>query len=451
MPISTSTLEDIREDSLNGLTVAQPPIGVAGARELADALAGNTALHTLNLDNHELGDAGIALIAKALEKNTGLHTLSLRNNDISAEGLKALGKAVAGHPSLHTLNLGTNPLGDAGIENLMAGLGKNHPLRRLFIDKTGISADGAGKIAEAMKAEGGLNQLNTLNISYNDITQEGAVAIAKTLEGNASLLTLHIAGNASDDTSRKLSGTIRASGNQNLIHITMPKVDNELQQMLARNKETGEYLAHRFQWKKDSLTPKELRQISVRLPIIAHFIDVDTALVRESFDHVVSKLPTMPDAASLPAGLFQPAVRNYAPLDNPRLWKDGEEAKRCLNDMTLSKDFLSLTTPYGTTFLDALANALPAGEFMGELNKRGIKLGADELLDAKGEPNGLMTTLMEQKNGIASLFSVSNWMNQPIPELRKVHSALPEGSANVPLHSLQQAISHQKKSVGLGR
>lgn len=449
MPVSDSTLEDIYEDALTGLTIGQPPIGAEGAKELAAALAENSSLKTLNIDNHALGDEGIALIAKALEKNSNLQELNLRNNNISPEGAKTLAKAVAGHPSLNSLNIGANPLGDEGAAHIMEALKGGAALRYLFLDKTDLTAEGGKTIAAALR-EG--SELTCLNVSHNGMAPEGSLSIAKSLEENSSLISLYIAGNTtSDETVSRISNTIRSSGNQNLLHVTLVKVDDELQQMLKRNHETAKALAHRFQWNKTDLSPEELRQIDVRLPVIANVIDVDVAAVRESFDIVISKIPKLSAAENLPDSLFKAGHGNYAPLDNPRLWRNAEEAKQILDNVPLTKEFLAKETPRGTVFLDALANALPAAEFMEALNHRGVKFGAEELLDGEGKPNALMTTLLEKKGGAEALFSLSNWLGKPVSELLQVHKALPEGSPSIALHGLRQEMGKTARSQSVGR
>lgn len=449
MSISASTLEDIHENALTGLTVGNAPIGMSALKQLADALAVNTSLTNLNLENHNIGDEGAAYIADALHKNSTLREINLRNNAIGPKGAALLAEAVAGHPTLGTLNIGRNKLGDEGVEALTPALNKGVALRYLSVDENHITAAGAQRIAQNLR-EG--SDLKSLNISRNGMKPEGCLSLAESLRENTSLVSLSIHGNTTDDESvREISSTLRKSGNVNLLHLTLVKVNDELQQMLKRNMDTAKDLAHAFQWNKPNLSADDYRQINRRIPVISHVLDVETHELEARFGQMVAQLPQLPEKSELPDGLFKAGSKGYAPLDNPRLWDSPEAAKATLDGVPLTRELLAAKTKHGGTMLEALANALPAAELIGELNKRGVKLGASELLNSDNKPNPLMTALLEQKDGAVALFSLSNWLNQPVQELRRVHAALPEGSPNIALHALQQAISHEKKHVGLGR
>lgn len=450
MSISAATLEDIREDALQGLTVGNAPMGMPAAKALGEALAVNTSLKNLSLENHNLGDEGVAYIAEALKKNATLEDLNLRNNAISPKGMKLLAEAVAGHPKLHSLNLGRNKLGDEGVGILMDAMDKHSALRYLFVDENHVTSEGGKRVAQALCD--GVPPLAHLNISRNGMTAEGSIAIAEAMRENRSLHTLHIQGNHTDDeTTRKVSSILRSSGNTNLFHLHTVKVDDEMQVMLKRNYDKAKDLTKTFQWEKATLSAQEYRQIDKRQNAIAHVLDVDVCEISERLDQLIERLPKLPASETQPDALFTANSQGYAPLDNPRLWDSPEAALATMENLSLTRELTQRPTAKGGTLLEALAHAIPAEKFMHALNERGIKLGAGELLKEDGTPNDLMTTLLEQKDGAQAIFSLSNWLGKSVHELRRVHAALPEGAPDIGLNALQQSISHGKKAVGVGR
>ncbi|MBM3617148.1 MAG: hypothetical protein FJX23_01225 [Alphaproteobacteria bacterium] len=450
MSISATTLEDIREDALLNYTVGNAPMGMAAAKALGEALAVNTSLKSLSVENHNLGDEGVAYLAEALHKNSTLEDLNLRNNAISPKGMKLLAEAIAGHPKLHSVNLGRNNIGDEGVGILMDAMKPHSALRYLFIDENHITAEGGKRAAQALRE--GAPPLAHLNISRNGMASEGSIAIAEAMRENRSLHTLHIQGNHTDDeTTRRVSSILRSSGNTNLFHLHTVKVDDEMQVMLKRNLDKARDLAKTFQWEKATLSAQEYRQMDKRHNAIAHVLDVDVCDISERLDQLIDRLPKLPEMDALPEGLFAKDGRGYAPLDNPRLWETPEAALDTMANLSLTKELAQRTTAKGGKLLEALANSIPAERFIGALNERGVKLGAAELLKEDDTANDLMTTLLEQKDGAQAIFSTSNWLGKSVPELRRVHAALPEGAPDIGLHSLQQAISHGKKSNGVGR
>ena len=80
-------------------------IGDAGATQLAEALQGNTTVHTLNLGDNLIGDAGAAQLAEALHGNATVHTVDLGRNSFGAAAATQLAEALRGNAILHTLHL----------------------------------------------------------------------------------------------------------------------------------------------------------------------------------------------------------------------------------------------------------------------------------------------------------------------------------------------------------
>ena len=60
-----------------------------------------------------------AQLADAIAKNKALTTLDLGGNNIGPEGVKALAAVLKGHEALRSLELGYNPLGPAGTKTIV--------------------------------------------------------------------------------------------------------------------------------------------------------------------------------------------------------------------------------------------------------------------------------------------------------------------------------------------
>lgn len=132
----------------------------------------NCSLRLLNLTSCNIEVRGAQAIANALETCTTLTRLSLESNCIGDLGAKALLSVVLNppHVALKSLNLANNQLSDQALENL----GPFIKLEELHIDNNNITDYGALDIAKAVI---GSNSIRWLNLSRNCISGKGLQAI----------------------------------------------------------------------------------------------------------------------------------------------------------------------------------------------------------------------------------------------------------------------------------
>ena len=113
---------------------------------------------------------------------------------------------------LSWLNLTFNQLTDEGAKYLAEALNNNCQLRKLSIAKNGISHIGAQHLAEAINNN---CQLHTLNLAANDISDIGAQHLAEAIHNNCQLHKLVLANNEiSDIGARHLAEAINSNNCQ---------------------------------------------------------------------------------------------------------------------------------------------------------------------------------------------------------------------------------------------
>ncbi|KAK3268265.1 hypothetical protein CYMTET_23226 [Cymbomonas tetramitiformis] len=218
----TPNEEGVFNTSLNTLNLEGNPLcglnlfgsgtyDASGIKALAEALVFNKSLNTLNIEWNGIGPEGAKALADALTPNaegvfnTSLNTLDMGGNAIRAEGAKALAVALTPNAegvfntSLNTLNLWGNKIGPEGAKALAVALTRNAEgvfntsLNTLYLadnELCGVDfygrgtydASGIKALAEALVFNG---SLNTLNLYYNRIGDEGAKALAVALTPNA--------------------------------------------------------------------------------------------------------------------------------------------------------------------------------------------------------------------------------------------------------------------------
>lgn len=154
-------------------------LGEAGGRRVAQALRQGSGLRDLDLRANGLRDSGVAAVAALLHGTTcpPLQDLNLWNNSISADGARRLASALRKNRRLETLNLGQNSLEDAGAIEVALALVAHPSLAALNMREAYIGDDTAPALARLL-----LNApaLRTLDMRNNCISDEG---VARLVEG----------------------------------------------------------------------------------------------------------------------------------------------------------------------------------------------------------------------------------------------------------------------------
>eukprot|EP00439_Symbiodinium_sp_Y106_P085621 s166_g29.t1 len=178
----------------------------AAAERVAIALAANTSVRTLRLNECDVDNKVGSLLAEALEEkrqrsfgeNRCLRVLSLCRNRIGPAGAAKLAEVLKTNNSLTKLDLSKNPLGDArqfcfgdsrdeGAENLAAGLCQSRALSSLDLQVTQIGDAGAVALAASLR-EARLRELHLrdnltlrMTMRVRAIGDKGAQSLADAL------------------------------------------------------------------------------------------------------------------------------------------------------------------------------------------------------------------------------------------------------------------------------
>ncbi|CAE8642747.1 unnamed protein product [Polarella glacialis] len=177
------------DPDLETLDLEGQSLGKKGARKLAKELLEHKSLKELNLACNDIGDAGAEAIAAVLQRNQVLRSVNLRNNKISDDGARcladALCRAARSSPGgwLTELSLGHNSLGDAAMQSLSQALAQSSNLRELDLSSCGEDISGSAweKLAALLQA---CSSLTSLKLRDNNIGDASAATLALALAGS---------------------------------------------------------------------------------------------------------------------------------------------------------------------------------------------------------------------------------------------------------------------------
>eukprot|EP00942_MAST-04A_sp_MAST-4A-sp1_P003575 g3575.t1 len=191
--VSVETLNELgnglkTNTSFESLYMGQNNLYNVERLQFLDFLSVNKTLKELHLNDNNLNSNGARVIAKALEANKCLHLLNLERNLIDNDGMKALfGNMLSKNSTLKSLLLCSNKITSG--EYIANGLKVNKGLTNLDLSKNNLKDNGIISIASSLSQN---NVLETINLSDNDCGEGGSKALALSLCNNVALKSLTI-------------------------------------------------------------------------------------------------------------------------------------------------------------------------------------------------------------------------------------------------------------------
>ena len=237
--------------SLQELNMSLNKITSEGAKMIGEAIKMNKILQKLDICSNSISDDGAAAISDGLKCNISLQELNMSLNKITSEGAKMIGEAIKVNTTLQKLNIANNSISDDGAAAISDGLKCNISLQELDTSYNNITSKGAKMIAEAIKVNKTLQKLNIANsiydygadaisdglkcnislqeldMSYNNITSEGAKMIAEAIKVNTTLHTLYLSQYNNDALSVNMTVLTAVYHNNTLMTLTLPFVHGD--------------------------------------------------------------------------------------------------------------------------------------------------------------------------------------------------------------------------------
>lgn len=188
-------------NTLTALILENAKLDDTSAQSLATGLeeAKDIPLRKLALGSNQLGDKGMNSLSSFLQTNVYLEDLDVSWNCLSNAGALALFSAFHRNDRtrIQTINLAHNSLSDIHDKEygIKPFLRRNRTVRILNLEGNLITDESVISLAEGIK-ENNQTCLEHLYLGWNDIGDEGTVALAEMLEGNTTLRVLGLGENS---------------------------------------------------------------------------------------------------------------------------------------------------------------------------------------------------------------------------------------------------------------
>ena len=187
-----------RNNNLTEMVMEDCDLGPEGIRQLSLALRGfDTSLKRINLATYEIGDGQSMDIIAALHTHPQLEHLDLAMMNIGRSSCTALADLLRNTTQhLQTLNLSLNNIDDEGIEALTDAISGSQ-LQVLDLSSQGLISNNRTITAKGWKTLSTLletpdSNLIEIDLSANNVDDEGALFFANALRGNCTLQKLDL-------------------------------------------------------------------------------------------------------------------------------------------------------------------------------------------------------------------------------------------------------------------
>ena len=216
-----------------------------GAVAISECLKNNGTLQELNISHNKVSDNGIVNIGEALQRNTSLQILDISHNNLSNNIIFIFSNYLKEENTLHQLRISWNnidldlnfnvtSLNMSSIMNWMFGnteailgftlLDYYTNIEKFNISHNNISDDGAVAIGECLKNN---NTLRELNLSHNKVSDNGIISIGNALEMNAKLQMFNISyNNISDDGAVAISECLKNNNTLRELNLSHNKISD---------------------------------------------------------------------------------------------------------------------------------------------------------------------------------------------------------------------------------
>ncbi|EES05430.1 hypothetical protein BDA96_04G229600 [Sorghum bicolor] len=218
------------QESLEELYVMNDGISEEAAKALSELIPATEKLKVLHFHNNMTGDEGAMYIAEMVKRSPNVESFRCSATRIGSDGGVALSEALGTCTRLKKLDLRDNLFGvDAGLA-LSKTLSKLHDLVELYLSDLNLENEGTISIVKALKQSA--PQLEVLEMAGNEINAKAALDLAECLTAMQSLKKLTLAENELKDDGAVIIAKSLEDGHTDLKELDVST--NMLQRVGAR-------------------------------------------------------------------------------------------------------------------------------------------------------------------------------------------------------------------------
>ncbi|KAI3959231.1 hypothetical protein MKW92_039898 [Papaver armeniacum] len=244
---------------LRYLNLSDNALGEKGVRAFDALLKSQSNLEELYLMNDGISEEAAQAVSELIPSTEKLKILHFHNNMTGDEGAVYIAKVVEGSPALVDFRCSSTRVGEEGGIALVEALGKCSNLKKIDLRDNMFGVEAGVALSKALSSHAGLTEIY---LSYLNLENEGAIALVDALKENAPLLeVLDMAGNEITlEAAPALAACIAAKESLTKLNLSENELKDEGTILIARALENG----HK-QLKEVDLSTNAMRRAGARV------------------------------------------------------------------------------------------------------------------------------------------------------------------------------------------
>ncbi|KAI3890405.1 hypothetical protein MKX03_028227, partial [Papaver bracteatum] len=210
VPVLAYLKEQLTEVDLSGFIAGRSEEFMRVMRIFIEALESCT-LRSLNLSYNALGEEGVRDFDALLKSQGNLEDLYLINADITSQAAKAVSELISSTKKLKILHFHYNMTGDEGAVHIAKVVEGSPALEDFRCSSTSLGEKGGISLVEAIQK---CSNLKKIDLSDNMFGVKAGVALSKALSSHAGLTEIYLSGlNLGDEGAIALLEVLDLAGN----------------------------------------------------------------------------------------------------------------------------------------------------------------------------------------------------------------------------------------------
>ncbi|KAG2300110.1 hypothetical protein Bca4012_011719 [Brassica carinata] len=208
-PILASLRDQLKVVDLSDFVAGRPEVEALEVMNIfSDALRGSV-LSSLNLSDNALGEKGVRAFGTLLKSLSSLEELYLMNDGISEEAARAVSELIPSTEKLRVLHFHNNMTGDEGAVAISEVVKRSPLVVDFRCSSTRVGSGGGVALSEALE---GCARMEKLDLRDNMFGPEGGVSLSKTLSSFSHLTEVYLSYlNLEDEGAKAIANALKES------------------------------------------------------------------------------------------------------------------------------------------------------------------------------------------------------------------------------------------------
>lgn len=427
-----------------------PPSGTkldkGRAEQLAEVISESRKVKQVIISG-EADDDALHVLAGAIRQHPTLRSVRLKRPEASIEAIRAVIDASLDLPELVDLQMRDTQLDSSTLRHIAQKAGQHPSLSSLCLSKNNVDNSTAEALGEMLEQN---RKFHFIRLMDCNISGDAMVKLASHAAKQPEIIHFHLHHNLGNkDAAQAITEHMLAGDAQNLLSC-LPYTDKSNRHCVDNSNTARELLTRLAEAQHEGRGETVLchAQAYKRWSVM-HFIGRNKPQIVGMAQQYLSDLPLM-DASNDP---LKTDDKGLCPAVNPAFWLKAEENLQQIENAgaVIDKKWLQQTTAQGESLLLCALTTAPQTALTA-LNRRGIRIQTEDLLDAEQQPTPMLQNMITQHN-CAALFTAENWRGAKPEEARQTLYALPEEARNRigNSHQLLAKLSREQQSKAQGR